>query len=52
MHCYLYNNQNNEKISTLIFIYIVKPILSGHFWNKEKVALKTGSIHMKFSMTR
>jgi hypothetical protein len=37
--------------------YIVKPVVRGHLWNKEKVALqdrwslKRGSIHMKFSMT-
>ena len=36
---------------------IVKPVLWGHLWDKEKVAiqdkwpLKRGSIHMKFSMT-
>jgi hypothetical protein len=35
----------------------VKPVLSGHVWDKENVALndmwplKTGSIHMKFYMT-
>ena len=34
----------------------VKPVLRGHLWDKEKVALydrwplKWGSIHMKFSM--
>ena len=37
--------------------YTVKPVLRGHPWDKEKVALldrwplKRGSIHMKFSMT-
>jgi hypothetical protein len=36
---------------------VVKPVLRGHLWDKEKVALKDrwplkrGSIHMKFSMT-
>ena len=35
----------------------VKPVLRGHLWDKEKVvfkdrwSLKTGSIHIKFSMT-
>ena len=34
-----------------------KPVLRGHFWDKEKVALydrwplKSSSIHIKFSMT-
>ena len=37
--------------------YTVKPVLRGHLWDKEKVALydrwplKRGSFHMKFSMT-
>ena len=37
-------------------INTVKPVLKGHLWDKEKVALKDrwplkrGSIHMKFSM--
>ena len=36
---------------------IVKPVLRGHLWDKEKVALqdirplKKGSFHIKFSMT-
>ena len=41
-----------------LFIYTVKPVLRGHLWDKEKMALykdrwslKQGSIHMKFSMT-
>jgi len=34
----------------------VKPVLRGHLWDKERVALydrwpfKRGSVHMKFSM--
>ena len=38
-------------------LYTVKPVLSGHLWDKEKVALydrwtfKRGSIHLKCSMT-
>jgi len=37
---------------------VVKPVLRGHLWDKDKVALwdrwplKRGSIHMKCSMTR
>jgi hypothetical protein len=33
--------------------HIVKPALRGHLWEKEKGAwlYKTGSFHMKFSMT-
>jgi hypothetical protein len=39
-------------------IYIVNPVLSGHLWDKVKVALydgclfKRGSIYMKFSMIK
>ena len=46
----------NQKI-LYKYIYTVKPVLRGHLWDKEKVALwnrwplKRGSIHMKFSMT-
>jgi hypothetical protein len=38
-------------------VYTVKPVLRGHLWDKEKVALwdrwplNRGSIHMKLSMT-
>jgi hypothetical protein len=41
----------------LIKVNIVKPVLRGHLWHKENVALKDrwplkkGSIHMKLSMT-
>ena len=44
---------NSNKILILITF---KPVLRGHLWNKEKVALydrwplKRGSIHIKFSM--
>ena len=40
-----------------LYLYTVKPVLRGHFWNKKKWSCKTGdlqrsSIHMKlFSMT-
>ena len=38
-------------------MYLVKPVLGGHIWDKEKVAfqdmwpLQRGLIHKKFSMT-
>ena len=39
-------------------IYTIKPVLSGHLWDKVKVALydrcplQRGSIYMKFSMIK
>jgi hypothetical protein len=50
---YLYES----KIDIFYITCTVKPVLRGHLWNKEKVVfqdrlpLKRGSIHMKFSMT-
>ena len=40
-----------------LVVYTVNPVLRGHLWDKEKMAiydrspLKRGSIHIKFSMT-
>jgi len=46
-----------QKVSSSKYMYTVKPVLRGHFWNKEIVTLwdrwppKRGSIHMNFFMT-
>ena len=51
------NNTPNYRLCQIIITNTVKPVLRGHPWEKEKVALynrwpiKRGSIHMKFSMT-
>ena len=45
-----------EHLNKYVMIITVKPVLRGHLWDKEKVALKDrwplkrGSIHMIFSM--
>jgi len=54
----MYNCQTVYKITTGInYLHTVKPVLRGHLWDQEKVALydrwplKRGTIHIKFSMT-
>jgi hypothetical protein len=51
--CPMYGSYSSNQYK----IYTVKPVLRGHLWDQEKVALKDswplikGSIYIKFSMT-
>ena len=51
------SNNLNLRLEMFYYTHKVKPVLRGHLWDKEKVALynrlplKRGSICMKISMT-
>ena len=38
------SSYQTRRYSILLYLYIVKPVLRGHLWNKEKWPYKTGDL--------